>query len=146
MGATLQLLAVMPGQAGDLADLDGSAAEAGVVPLWMHAERDAHMRHMASYLDFKKEELHAAGAPVKVEVAYGQPAAEIADTGQRQPASLVVIATHARSGFQRLWLGSVAQQALEHAVAPMLLVRAGDEHSSNLRHVMSHEEAFVAGL
>jgi nucleotide-binding universal stress UspA family protein len=40
---------------------------------------------------------------------------------------LVVMATHGRGGFQRAWLGSVADRLVRTLEIPVLLVRAGDE-------------------
>lgn len=44
---------------------------------------------------------------------------------------LVVMATHGRSGFSRLWLGSVADALVRHVHKPMLLVRSASEEDPN---------------
>lgn len=53
----------------------------------------------------------------------GRPAAEIADVATREAVGLVVLCTHGRGGFERLWLGSVADALLRHLTLPILLVR-----------------------
>lgn len=37
---------------------------------------------------------------------------------------LVVIGTHGRTGFKRLWLGSVAERVSRHSAIPVVMVRA----------------------
>lgn len=60
-----------------------------------------------------------------VDVVYrsGRPAAEIAAFAGEQDVGLVVLCTHGRGGFERLWLGSVADALLRHLTVPMLLIR-----------------------
>lgn len=55
---------------------------------------------------------------------------------------LIVMATHGRGSFSRLWLGSVADEMVRHAPSPVLLVRPDDHGKeaarrfSHLRHVL----------
>lgn len=58
----------------------------------------------------------------QTELACGFPAEEIVACATRQGASLIVMATAGRHGFDRLVHGSVAGQVLRHATVPMLLV------------------------
>lgn len=62
---------------------------------------------------------------VQVDVAYrsGRPAPIIADFAATEGADLVVLCTHGRGGFERLWLGSVADALLRQLTVPTLLVR-----------------------
>lgn len=46
---------------------------------------------------------------------------------------LVVMTTHGRTGFERLWLGSVAEALMRHSSAPVLLVRPGGA-APDLKH------------
>jgi nucleotide-binding universal stress UspA family protein len=50
------------------------------------------------------------------------PANELADLVERWPVNVMVMATHGRSGWPRLTLGSVAMNVVHHAVCPVLLV------------------------
>lgn len=61
--------------------------------------------------------------PVDVAFATGRPAAEITTFATREGIDLVVMCTHGRGGFERLWLGSVADALLRHLAVPTLLVR-----------------------
>lgn len=54
-------------------------------------------------------------------------------------AGLIVLTTHGRSGFDRLWLGSVAEALARVATTPLLLLRPGAQHSPAppaFRHVL----------
>jgi nucleotide-binding universal stress UspA family protein len=50
------------------------------------------------------------------------PAHELADLAGRSPVDLLVMATHGRSGWSRLTLGSVAMNVVHRATCPILLV------------------------
>jgi len=50
----------------------------------------------------------------------------IAAFAERAPQALIVMSTHGRSGFTRLWLGSVTDSVVRHAGVPVLMVR-GEE-------------------
>ncbi|HRQ77431.1 MAG TPA: universal stress protein [Gemmatimonadaceae bacterium] len=62
---------------------------------------------------------------VQVDVVYreGRPAPAIAEFATTEGVSLVVLCTHGRGGFERLWLGSVADALLRQLTVPTLLVR-----------------------
>ena len=49
----------------------------------------------------------------------------IADYAASCPSPLVVMSTHGRTGFSRLWLGSVADAVVRRSSAPVLLLRIG---------------------
>jgi nucleotide-binding universal stress UspA family protein len=51
------------------------------------------------------------------------PARELADLAGRSPVDLLVMATHGRSGWSRLTLGSVAMNVVHRVTCPVLLVR-----------------------
>jgi nucleotide-binding universal stress UspA family protein len=53
------------------------------------------------------------------------PAHELADLADRWPVNVMVMATHGRSGWSRLTLGSVAMNVVHRATCPVLLVRPG---------------------
>jgi nucleotide-binding universal stress UspA family protein len=79
--------------------------------------------HAASYLDTVAARLRAAGLRVRERVVSGGPAERILDLCSEERADLIVMATHGRTGWQRLWLGSTASKVVERAGAPVLLVR-----------------------
>lgn len=80
------------------------------------------------YLSFEAKQLQAAGiTKVEEKAIDGYPATaildEVGDTGD----SLVVMATHARSGIGRWVLGSVTDRVVRHSAGPVLVVRPKDE-------------------
>lgn len=58
------------------------------------------------------------------DVLHGRhPASELAELANGWPVNVMVMATHGRSGWSRLTLGSVAMSIVHHATVPILLVR-----------------------
>lgn len=76
-----------------------------------------------SYLQGVASRLAAAGLDATTEVR-GQPPAEAIEAAA-QSIDIVIMATHGRSGFDRLRHGSIAEQVSHHLAIPVLLVRAG---------------------
>jgi nucleotide-binding universal stress UspA family protein len=60
---------------------------------------------------------------VRYEVLEGEPSEAVATYVQGTRAELVVMATHGRGGFERAWLGSVADRLVRRLDVPLLLVR-----------------------
>ncbi|KTD69039.1 MULTISPECIES: universal stress protein [Legionella] len=56
----------------------------------------------------------------------GRVAEVIVDAAKEWPADLLIIGTHGRRGFSRLFLGSVAENVVRIATTPVLLVRCTD--------------------
>ena len=63
-----------------------------------------------------------------VVVADGSPVREIVRQAEQMPADLLVMGTHGRSGFEALFLGSVAEKVLRSTHAPVLTVPPAVEH------------------
>jgi nucleotide-binding universal stress UspA family protein len=60
---------------------------------------------------------------VTYDVVHGDhPARELAELTDRSPVAVMVMATHGRSGWSRLRLGSVAMNVVHHALCPILVV------------------------
>ena len=66
------------------------------------------------------------GAQVKCSVAKGKPEDVVIEKAAADKNTLIVMATHGRSGIQRWLLGSVADKVLHGATNHVLLVRAND--------------------
>ena len=64
-----------------------------------------------------------AGVRAKGLLMDGPPYERIAQAARRKRADLVVIGTHGRTGFAKLFLGSVASRVLAIAPCPVLTVR-----------------------
>jgi nucleotide-binding universal stress UspA family protein len=66
-----------------------------------------------------------ANIEVLTSVFHGDVATCLCDYLKRGEADLVVMATHGRGPMGRFWLGSVADEMVRHASAPVLLIRPG---------------------
>jgi nucleotide-binding universal stress UspA family protein len=64
----------------------------------------------------------AAVERVEVLLSAGHVVSEIAAISDRLPADLLVLGTHGRGGFERLWLGSVSEKVLRKVRCPVLTV------------------------
>ena len=64
-----------------------------------------------------------SGVPVTAAVLAGRPVDALVEHIGRTGTSLVVMATHGRGAFSRVWLGGVADEMAHVAAAPVLLVR-----------------------
>jgi nucleotide-binding universal stress UspA family protein len=76
------------------------------------------------YLSHEAQQLRTAGVASVTEKAIdGYPATAILDEVGDAGDSLVVMATHARSGIGRWVLGSVTDRVVRHSTGPVLVVR-----------------------
>jgi nucleotide-binding universal stress UspA family protein len=80
------------------------------------------------YLRSIAKRLQARGLVVTADVQAGDPAEAIREAAKQ--VDLVIIATHGRSGLDRLWHGSVAEEVTRQVQTPVLLVRAASELSA----------------
>jgi nucleotide-binding universal stress UspA family protein len=74
--------------------------------------------------DQVKEADRESKVQVKSVVKVGVPADSIIETAKDSGADLVVVGTHARQGFQHVFLGSIAERVVRTAPCPVLTVRA----------------------
>lgn len=65
----------------------------------------------------------AAGVPSEVVVTHGNPYMEILDLAVAQHADIIVMATHGRTGPQRLVIGSVTEKMVRSAPCPVFTIR-----------------------
>ncbi|MET0911543.1 MAG: universal stress protein [Ilumatobacteraceae bacterium] len=121
--------------------VDGSARAKGVIPIvaaWsiefsgtpclVEVMDDRHGISIdieSSYVRSQAIQLERRiGRHIDFEVLHGTKAAHpIVDFAAAQGASLIFIATHGRSGFERLRMGSVAADIIRHATMPVVLFR-----------------------
>ncbi len=59
---------------------------------------------------------------VEIMVKPGDAAREIRTEAEREPADLLIMGTHGRSGFERLFLGSVTEKVLRSTSVPVLTI------------------------
>lgn len=55
----------------------------------------------------------------------GEPVEEICALAEREPAELIVVGSHGRTGLAHVVLGSVAERVVRYAPCPVLVVRRG---------------------
>lgn len=75
------------------------------------------------YLERTRERIQAGGASVSSALREGAPSDGILREAEAFGADLIVMATHGRTGLDRFWLGSVAQECARQGHRPVLLIR-----------------------
>ena len=86
--------------------------------VWTSADRDGLLADLARFIETES----VPGIPVTPVIREGIAAVEIVK--QAAEADLLVIGTHGRSGFERLFLGSVTEKVLRKSACPVLTVPA----------------------
>lgn len=118
--------------------LDADLTLLRVVPT---GERDplAHERLLTdarSYLTVVAQDRYVEGRQVETMVREGDAATAILSAAAAREIDLVVMATHARAGLNRLRLGSVAEKVVAHSQTPVLLVRPDTPALGQLRTLL----------
>ncbi len=75
------------------------------------------------YLETTGEALRVQGVPVEVSLRIGSAAPSILDESKTPGVEIIVMTTHARTGWDRVRYGSVAQDVLRRGETPVLFVR-----------------------
>jgi nucleotide-binding universal stress UspA family protein len=74
-----------------------------------------------------------AAAESSIPVTHTVDGGEVVDTISRRAAAvgadLIVMTSHGRTGFSRLWLGSVADGVIRHSAVPVLMLRPSDANA-----------------
>jgi nucleotide-binding universal stress UspA family protein len=79
------------------------------------------------YLAAVATRLAARHVRAEYKAAIGDPVDQILAEAEEERATLIVMATHGRSGLQRLLLGSVADKVMRMSTRPVLLIRPQEE-------------------
>jgi nucleotide-binding universal stress UspA family protein len=117
--ASAHLLMVVP----TMGTLKGKNAATGkLLPVAMAAMLDLSEQDAQGYLSRLADTLKAEGISVAIEVARGDPAAEIAENANRIKAGLIILATHGKRGQGAFWAGSVAPKVCSLTRVPLLLM------------------------
>lgn len=118
LGSDVELVlyqAVLPEAAGMVRQL-------GEEPIWTGLLTDAEGEAQA-YLDSVAARQRTTGRRVRTVAEFGEPAAGITDYCHREQVDLIVLSSHGRAGLRRWLLGSVADDLLRLAPAPLLVLR-----------------------
>lgn len=75
------------------------------------------------YIRGVRDRLAGEGVRVKSVSRVGSPAGVILDVAEEEKATLLALATHGKTGFQRLLFGSVAESLLRRSSVPVFVVR-----------------------
>lgn len=125
LGIPVRLLMVVP----TVETIPGDqAAAARLIPSGAAAALDLEEAAARDYLGGLASRIAAAGVPVELEVARGDPAQAVAAIARARP-GITALATHGRAGLNALWTGSVGSRVIARAEGPFLLVHpepAGD--------------------
>ena len=122
-GTLIELVRVVPTPttlAGD------ESAVARLVPTATEAALNVEASQAVTYLTEVAERLADQGAAATTQILRGDPVQVLPEEARKSNASLIVVATHARSGLGALWIGSVGAGLMSSADRPLLLVRRSD--------------------
>lgn len=99
------------------------ACTATLFLLHVRDPRSGSVEAAQRYLEYLHTQNAHAGVAIELLVREGPVAAAIIDAAGQERIELIVMATHGRSGLQRVVYGSVAEQVLRGSSTPVLLVR-----------------------
>jgi nucleotide-binding universal stress UspA family protein len=103
---------------------------------YLPLDLDTEIGAARQYLESQVDRLHAQNKRVTARTTIGTSSWMVAQVAHEIEADIVVMATHGRTGLDRLVLGSVASATLQRAEVPVLLVRPGVMlHSDSQRDV-----------
>jgi nucleotide-binding universal stress UspA family protein len=91
----------------------------GSVPVFVDADPDKMAEEVRR---FCAPLLERSGQRVEIVVKPGDAAKEIQQEAERLPFDLLILGTHGRSGFERLFLGSVTEKVLRSTRVPVLTI------------------------
>ena len=106
------------------------------VPL-LPAEKmmEAHIDELVTSrpLDLAREYGRRAGIEIKVIKKVGEPVAGIIlETAEDEGIDLIILGDSRKSGFEKLYLGSVSQSVMENAKCPVMVIKKGWMNISDL--------------
>jgi nucleotide-binding universal stress UspA family protein len=101
-----------------------SALDATLLLFYVRDPRSGSVEAARRYLAFVRDQQSASGVQIEILVGEGSVAAAIIEAAEHERIDLIAMATHGRSGMQRVVYGSVAEQVLRSSSKPILLVRA----------------------
>lgn len=101
---------------------DAALTPDGMAVALFTEDREAVTREANEYLARVAASLADSGIKVTTSVRVGVPASVITAVADERGAALTVLATHARTGLNRFFLGSVAEAIVRQGATPVLLV------------------------
>jgi nucleotide-binding universal stress UspA family protein len=96
----------------------------------MNTDTQTELRALAEAVT---SEASAVTPEIRTVARVGDPATEIISCGRDEQADLIVMGTHGRSGYRRMFFGSVTEQVLRRSSVPVLAVPPlGLDHDDGL--------------
>jgi nucleotide-binding universal stress UspA family protein len=95
-------------------------------------EHEGVERSARNYLTRLRDGLQSRGVTASVEIAQGDAAVAIGRVARQRQCSLIVMATHGRTGLARLALGSVAEGIMASSELPVLIVHTTDKRAAEV--------------
>ena len=103
-------------------------------PQYYQVSQEAEAHKAVGYLAGVAASLREDGLTLSCAVVEGRPAACIAAEAEQESGTIIAMSSQGRSGFTSWLLGSVANQVLQAAANPLLIVKTTDRDSSLLAH------------
>jgi nucleotide-binding universal stress UspA family protein len=131
-----------------LTDDDGKIDLVSVVepaPVMAYSEYDRIAREASEkYLGEVAKQLADSGVETSTTVLSGPPASTLLDQIKESHPDVVVMATHGRGPFTRVWLGSVADRVVRRSPRPVILVKPHEDEEVRFEAVAKPEVVAVA--
>lgn len=108
-------------------------------PQWDEEARERSHEYLGRVADVVASR---TDVPVSTRLLVGRAAHMLAKAAREERVDLVVMSTHGRTGLERAWLGSVADELLRSLEVPLLLVRP--RHDGDLPQRVDFERIVVA--
>ena len=90
-------------------------------------ETKALVGEAKGYLESIAKKMNGKGIEVTTKVEQGPIVETIIEVAQKEKVDLIAMASHGRSGFGRVFYGSVAAGVLQRVDRPLLLIRSRDD-------------------
>ena len=118
-GAEVRLMTAVP----SLARARGTSPSARLMPSATTASIEMEVETITTELAEQAAHLAAAGVEATIHLRHEEPAEAILQEASKWPADLVVMSTHARTGFGAWYSGSTGTRVIAEAGGPLLLLR-----------------------
>ena len=86
-------------------------------------------REAEGYLEELAGSMRERGVAVSWNVRQGDPTTVITQVAEQEPATLIAMSSHGRSGQTRWWLGSTTDRVSHATTGPMLIVRSREQNT-----------------
>ena len=93
--------------------------------LFHAAETAASIQNLEARLEAQRRTLESKGVETRIRIVSGKPAEEIVRQAQIGGFDLIAMATHGRTGLERVVMGSVAEEVVRTSPVPALLCKSG---------------------